>query len=823
MLRTQDLGGAWTLRVDAGGPTALSPEATALLGRDIPATVPGAVHADLLAAGLIPDPNRDADELAVAWVGRTDWSLERTVPLARRDAERIDLVFDGIDTVARIDLDGRTIGSTRNMHRRYRFDVTDAIRDDSSLALHFTSAYTEAHREEAALGTRPNSYYPEPFNFLRKMACSFGWDWGLTLVTAGIWRRVRLESWSTARIAEIRPLTDFDGERGILNLHAEIERTEAGRDEALDIVVRVAGVERIARLDAGQTEIRVDIVIDGAEPWKPQGYGEPHLHLLEVLLRDGDRRLDARTARIGFRRVVLDRSVDATGRRFTFVVNGVPVFVKGVNWIPESVLPGTVSRPDYERRLTQALEANVNFVRVWGGGVYESDDFYDVCDELGLLVWQDFLFSCAAYPEEEPIRSEVLAEARDNVTRLSGHPSLILWNGNNENLWLHEEKQWAGMTGGTLTWGERYYREWLPAIVADLDPSRPYSEGSPWSGSWDHHPNDPDHETMHSWDVWNEDDYLEYRATTPRFMAEFGWQAPPAWRTFRDAISDEPLAPDSPGVLHHQKAEDGNGKLARGIARHFPEPATFDAWHYLAQLNQADAVSTGIRHWRSHWPHTAGAVVWQLNDLWPVTSWSAIDGAGRLKPLYFALRESFDDRILTIEPRGDDLVLHLVNDTDQEWDASAAVSRIDALGSILAVQRASATVAPRSVGAVVVARDVRTFDDAGGELIVAESDGRRALWWGADPKDSTFSPTSETVEVEQVDDGLAITVTAREVMRAVLVQPDRIHPDATVDRGFQNLLPGESVTFTVLSPSRLAAEDARAPYALTHLAAVLAE
>ncbi|TQJ30449.1 glycosyl hydrolase 2 galactose-binding domain-containing protein [Microbacterium sp. SLBN-146] len=823
MLRTQDLGGAWTLRVDPEGPSDLSPQAEALVGQDIPATVPGAVHADLLEAGLILDPNLDANELVVAWVGRADWILTRTLPPFVDDAERTDLVFDGVDTVARIELDGREVGATRNMHRRYRFDVTETARSASSLALHFTSAYTEAERVEAALGTRPNSYYPEPFNFLRKMACSFGWDWGLTLVTAGVWRGARLESWSTARIAELRPLTDFDGTTGTLSLHVEIERTERGRDHDIDLVVRIADIETVVRVKTGRGDVVVDIEVDGAVPWNPRGYGDPHLYALDVTLRDGDDILDSRSTRVGFRRIELDRSPDASGTRFTFAINGTPVFIKGVNWIPESVLPGTLSRSDYARRLAQARDANVNFVRVWGGGIYESDDFYDICDEQGILVWQDFLFSCAAYPEEEPIRSEVLAEARDNVSRLAGHPSLILWNGNNENLWLHEEKNWADMEGGTLTWGERYYREWLPEIVAELDPSRPYSAGSPWSGSWVHHPNDPDHETMHSWEVWNEVDYVDYRTTRPRFMAEFGWQSPPAWRTLRDAISDDPLAPDSPGVLHHQKAEDGNGKLARGIARHLPEPASFDAWHYLAQLTQVEAVTTGIRHWRSSWPHTAGAVVWQLNDLWPVTSWAAIDGAGRLKPLYFALRDTFADRILTIEPHQDDLVLHVVNDTDHDWDATVTLTRIDTSGRILAEQITSTTVPLRSVGAVALTPALTAFGPSRGELIVADAGGRRAYWWDADPKDLPLAQTNETIDVMSVADGLEITVVAREVLRGVLVQPDRIHPEATVDRGFQTLLPGESATFRVHCPDVLSAESVHAPYVVTHLDAVLRE
>lgn len=820
MLSTTDLVGAWTLGVDAAGPTPLTDEARNLVGRDIPATVPGAVHADLQRAGLIPNPNLDDNENAVAWVGRTDWTLQRSVVVPEVGAERVDLVFEGIDTVARIEVDDENLGSTRNMHRTYRFDVTQFAGRSAELAVHFTSAYTEAEAMQVELGRRPNAY-PEPFNYIRKMACSFGWDWGLTLVTAGLWRPVRLEAWSTARIASVRPLVDFDGSTGTLDARIAIERTGPGATRDLVARVSVAGVSVEAQIAAGADEIVVRLEVPDVEPWNPRGYGQPTLHDLEIILKDGDRELDADRRRIGFRRLELDRSFDAVGSQFTFVVNGRRVFAKGVNWIPDSVLPGTLTRVDYERRLRQAFDANVNLVRVWGGGIYEDHAFYDVCDELGLLAWQDFLFACASYPEDEPLKGEILAEARDNVVRLSGHPSLILWNGNNENLWLHEVTEWEKQEGGTLPWGERYYLEWLREIVAELDPSRPYSDGSPWSGSWDYEPNDPDHQTMHSWEVWNREDYLNYRDSAPRFMSEFGWQAPPAWRTLRDAVTDEPLTPVSPGVLHHQKAEDGNGKLERGLAAHFPVPADLDAWHYLTQLNQVDAVRTGVMHWRAHWPHTAGAVIWQLNDLWPVTSWAAIDGEGRFKPLYFAMKEMFADRAISIEPRDGKFDLVAINDSDVSWSGEASVLRITGTGQIQARVDLHLDVPARAVKRVPLDGPVGTFDDAAAELLVANFRGARAYRFGAEPKDSNLVQLPPIIEVTEVAGGLDVTVIARTVTRDILVQPDRIHPSATVDRGFQTLLPGESVTFEVRAEQPLSTSDAETGYAVTHLAAVL--
>lgn len=822
MLHKTDLGGEWTLQVDTDGPTSIPVEAAALTGHRIPATVPGAVHADLRRADLIPDPNLDDNEKVVAWVGRTDWSLQRKVGILAGDAERVDLVFEGIDTVAQIEVDGVEIGRTRNMHRSYRFDVTEFAGAERDLMVRFTSAYTEAEKWQAELGRRPNAY-PEPFNYVRKMACSFGWDWGLTLVTAGLWRPVRLESWSTARIASVRPLVDVDGNTGVLEAHIEVERTSTGASRELTATVAVAGVSSTVVLPAGRNEILVRLEVPDVKPWNPRGYGEPNLYDVAVtLLDDQQTELDVAHRRVGFRRVELDRSFDEVGSQFTFVINGKRIFAKGVNWIPDSVLPGTLTRGHYERRLREAYDANVNLVRVWGGGIYEDHAFYDVCDELGLLTWQDFLFACASYPEDEPLKGEILAEARDNVTRLSAHPSLALWNGNNENLWLHEVTHWEDQEGGQLPWGERYYLEWLPHIVTQLDPSRPYTDGSPWSGSWDYEPNDPNHQTMHSWEVWNREDYVNYRDSAPRFMSEFGWQAPPAWRTIRDAVKDEPLTPESPGVLHHQKAEDGNGKLERGLAPHFPVPADFDAWHFLTQLNQVDAVRTGVMHWRSNWPHTAGAVIWQLNDLWPVTSWAAIDGEGRYKPLYFAMKEMFAERAISIEPRpagGFDLTV--MNDTDEPWRGEASILRIDGIGNVLARQEVPVHAEARSVQREVLDDNVAVFGDASAELLVANLRGSRAYRFGAEPKDSTIQEESPRVSVAKVAGGLDITVTALTIARDVLVQPDRIHSRAVVDRGFLTLLPGESALFRVRADVELNVEDADQPYAVTSLGAVL--
>ncbi|MHB9758244.1 glycoside hydrolase family 2 protein [Streptomyces sp. BYX5S] len=758
-------------------------------GTEVPARVPGCVHTDLLAAGLIPDPYIGTNEDEVAWVGRRSWTYARDVDGAQDGHERVDLVFDGLDTAATLTLDGRRLGRTRNMHRSYRFDVTGR---SGELRVAFASAYEEADAVRQLTGERPN-VYPAPSQYIRKMACAFGWDWGPTVVTAGMWRPVRIERWSTARLARVRPLvTVVDGTTGRVELRVDVERSAGGADRTLTARASVAGARTHATFEGDTVTLTLDV--PDADLWWPRGYGEQPLYDVELTLLADTEELDTWQHRVGFRTIELDRSADTHGTGFTFVVNGVRVFVRGINWIPDDVLPSRVTPERYRTRLTQAADANIDLVRVWGGGIYEDDAFYDACDELGLMVWQDFPFACSAYPEEQPLRGEVEAEARENVCRLMPHPSLVLWNGNNENLWGFRDWGWEGELAGD-SWGEGYYLGVLPRIVAELDPTRPYTAGSPWSGSWDHHPNDPDHGTFHSWEVWNRLDYTEYRSDVPRFVAEFGWQAPPAMATLRRALPGERLAPDSPGMLHHQKAEDGNGKLDRGLARHFAPPVgDFDRWHYLTQVVQARAVATGIEHWRANWPRCAGAVVWQLNDCWPVSSWSAIDGDGRLKPLHHELRRVYADRLLTLQPADDVPELVLSNLGAEPWTATVTLRLMRADGSLAGQTRLQATAGARRVTRVAVPRELVPAAGSAKEFLVADADGLRALHFAVRDRDFGYPEPRFTVAVETVGgdpDTVDVVVTAQTLVRDLLLQPDRVAPHARADQGLATLLPGE--------------------------------
>ncbi|MFC7843603.1 glycoside hydrolase family 2 protein [Streptomyces sp. NPDC057382] len=756
----------------------------------VPATVPGCVHTDLLAAGLLEDPYLDSNEETQHWIGDSDWRYTTRLALVASPADRTEIVFDGLDTVAEVSLNGRLLARTRNMHRGHRIDLTGQSPGEHELSVVFRAARDHALAVRDQVGERPN-VYDEPFQYIRKMACNFGWDWGPTLLTAGIWKDVRLERWSLARLGRVRPQVTVDQGTGEVLVLVDLERAGDG-DEDLLVSARIGDVSTTVTVPAGELSARVRLSVPDVELWWPHDMGAQPLYDLAVRLADRDgEALDEWSRRVGFRTVEVRTTPDEHGTPFTFVVNGTEIFVRGVNWIPDDCFPSRITPDRLRARARQAVEANVNLLRVWGGGMYESDDFYSVCDELGILVWQDFLFACSAYPEEAPLWDEVAAEAEENVVRLMPHPSLVLWCGNNENIWGHEDWGWKEELGGR-TWGRGYYTDLLPGIVAELDATRAYWPGSPYSGSEHIHPNDPAHGATHIWRVWNELDYAEYRAYAPRFVAEFGFQGPPNWSTLTRAVHDDPLLPDSAGVLAHQKADDGNGKLARGMASHLPEPRDTDDWHYLTQLNQARAVTFGLEHFRSLAPLCRGAIVWQLNDCWPVTSWAAIDGDGGRKPLWYAMRRAYAARLLTVQPRPGGLAVVAVNDGRDPWAGRVRLQRLSFDGTVLAEDSADASVAPGATVTLDLPADLVACGERTSEVLVAAFGTERALWFFAEDRELDLPCAAFSVAAAQRQDGVELTVTATGPVRGLVVQADRLDPEAEADDQVIDLLPGEA-------------------------------
>lgn len=790
----RELHEGWTLHL-LGGPA--PDDLDAALRAGVQATVPGVVHTDLLAAGLIPDPYVDDNESATSWIGECAWEYRTRFDAPREPATRRDLVADGLDTVATIELNGVRLGSTVNQHRGYRWDVARLLRPvDNELVVTFRSALDYARERESVLGPRPHSYV-HPFNAIRKTACNFGWDWGPALVTAGIWKRIGVESWSGVRIAAARPLVRIGDDRREVDARIDLE-WDGEAAEAAEVRVRVGDAVESRRVEPGTTELAVVVAVPGARLWWPRGYGDQPLYPVEIAV--GPARW---TGRVGFRQVELDVGADADGSRFAVLVNGEPVYVRGANWIPDDTFFPRDTRESLAARIADATDAGMNLLRVWGGGNYESDAFYDECDERGVLVWQDFLLACAAYSEDPELWDEFEAEAREAVTRLSTHPSLALWNGGNENIWGYVDWNWRSRLDGA-TWGEGYYLELFPRIVAELAPGTPYSPGSPYGFSRYVHPNDPAHGTTHIWDVWNQVDYSVYRGYRPRFVSEFGFQGPPAWSTLFSVVHDEPADPYGPTMLVHQKANDGNGKLERGLGGHIASPTTIDDWHWATQLNQARAVAFGIEHFRSLHPLNQGSIVWQLNDCWPVISWAAVDSLGHRKPLWHALQRVYADRLVSIQPRAGGLVLAAHDDSAEPWATDGVLRRIALDGQELARHECRIEVAARGSAAIEVPHPLATPSSVARELLVADlATGERAVWCFAEDPELALDPRPVDARAEAGDGHYRVTVTARSFAKDVTLLVDRVHPAARVDRALVTLLPGESAEFRIDAPPGL--------------------
>lgn len=802
-MKHTSLHDGWTLALSgAGVPSGLEAQ--------IPATVPGVVHTDLMEAELIAHPFLGTNESSAQWIAEVDATYRTTFDWVDTGDDRVDLLAEGLDTVATITLNGTEVARTRNQHRSYRFDVRELLRPTGNeLEVRFGAPMREAREAESRIGAKPLVADALPYNALRKMACNFGWDWGPTLTTSGIWRPIGLVAWSTARIAQAVPHATVDVQgNGQLALSVDVE---CFGDAHLEAEVRVFGPDgRLAAAVEAHpihgSSVELSLMVDQPDLWWPRGHGAQPLYGVELRILCDGREIDSWIRDIGFRTVELRMDADEHGTGFTIAINGAPIWIRGANWIPADAFPSRLNDADYIRGVKDVVEGGMNMIRIWGGGLFESEALYTACDREGILVWQDFLFACAMYSEDAELWDEVEAEARENVARLATHPSLVIYNGSNENIegfhnWGFKERLAPGES-----WGRGYYEDLLPRVLAEVDGTRPYIPSSPFNPVNDALPTDPDHGPVHSWKVWFTLDYPTYRDAIPRFVAEFGFQAPAAWSTLIPAVQDETPAPDSPGMAVHQKSIDGNHKLSLGWTGHLPEPTTFDDWYFTTQLAQVRAITTGVSHWRSHAPRNSGYLIWQLNDCWPAVSWALVDHDGRRKPLWYALRELNAARVMLLQPRDAGVALIVSNDTDDVWQSPVTVSRMDVAGKRLASEVVEVDVAPRGKATVLLSAALHEPSESGREFLLAESTEdavERAWWWFAEDVDTRYPTPELQAGVIRTGQGYDVTITADTLIKEVALFPDRLSPDAFVDRLLITLLPGESATFHVTTSAEL--------------------
>lgn len=638
----------------------------------LPAEVQGGAHTDLLRAGRIPDPFVGDNEKKTQWVAESDWEYARRFEvdgdLLKMD--RVFLVCDGLDTLASVTVNGHVVGKAENQFRQYRWDVRKVLKaGENEISVAFRSPVKYAIERNTA---RPLPDVNNPLAggpYLRKAPSHFGWDWGPKLPAVGIWQDVRLEGCNTARLDDVHVRQKHANGAVMLTVSVKAERYNRK-----GLGVRVNLISPEGNVQSAETKLSGDkgsVAIDVAAPqlWWPNDMGEQPLYRVDVALTQGGATADERTYRVGLRTAELRQAKDEWGESFTFVINGVPVFGKGSNWIPADTFNTRITREQVDHLLGSAARAHHNMVRVWGGGFYESEDFYDLCDKYGLLVWQDFQFACAGYPwDEKDYVENVHEEVRDNVRRLRHRASLVLWCGNNEI-----ETAWADWGWNTpknkpiIKAYEKFFHHTLPAWVKEEDPDLPYWPSSPSSGDFMKEPNGLKKGDVHQWQVWHANKpFSQYRETPARFVSEFGFQSLPEMATIESFARPEDYNITSYIMEHHQRSPVGNEKIILYLLDHFRLPKDFESMVYLSMILQAEAMRTGVEFWRRH-PATSGALYWQLNDCWPVISWSGIDYFGRWKALHYASRRFFDPVMMSIEDDGTKMRVCVTNDNREAW------------------------------------------------------------------------------------------------------------------------------------------------------------
>ena len=812
-------------------------------GRDhggwLPATVPGCVHTDLLANKKIADPFVGTNEKDQQWIDKEDWEYRTTfaVDPALLSRDRIELELQGLDTYAEVFVNGVSVLTADNMFRSWRVAVKAHLQaGQNTLLVHFRSPITHVKAAYDRLGyvlpASNDQATPMVSMFTRKAPYHYGWDWGPRFVTSGIWRPVRLEAWDVARIDDVQVVqTALTDARATLRVKTTVVAAHAGRAR---VALELAGGAALAAVDAtlktGRNLLEAEVAIDHPERWWPNGLGEQHLYTIDAHLAvDGVAR-DARAVRVGLRTLQVVHRNDKDGKSFTIEVNGAPVFMKGANYIPSDSFVDRVTPARYRWLVQSAADAHMNMLRVWGGGIYEDDRFYELCDELGILVWQDFMFACSMYPGDAPFIENVRQEAIENVRRLRNHPSLALWAGNNEIEaawagWGWQKKFHLGKAAQEKIWRayQRVFHEVLPRVVGEHDPGRFYTRSSPSANDDKVPANKLGFGDMHYWGVWHaEAPYSDYVPNTSRFMSEYGFQSFPELASVARYATPADRDIESPVMLAHQRHPRGNQLVRTYMDRDFRRPKDFASFLYVSQVLQATVIGYAAEAHRRRMPYNAGSLYWQLDDCWPVASWAGIDYFGRWKALHYAARRFFAPILLSTieEGTGARAQVRIYGISDRRTDTLARLTLrlLDFDGHELWRQKGDGNGDGHGDGAVklaanasgVIASRARVEALHGADparvVLVAELSPpggggprlARSLFYFTKTKDLALPDPELAVTVTPHADGqgAAVRVTARRLARDVrlIATPAPARPEEMFSDNYFDLLPGESIT-----------------------------
>ncbi len=808
-----------------------------------PARTPGCIHTDLRRHGLISVPFYGENEKALQWIERLDWCYRTrfAVDAALKAETEIELVFDGLDTLATVTLNGMVVGRTENMFCGYRFAVGPLLKlGENSLEIVFANTLDYLCQHEAWQPVKERNDPVGGRSRIRKEQCQYSWDWGPRFVTCGVWRPVRLEATSGNRLASVRVQQTHAADGSVtIALHPDLARADA--NARYRVSFRHDDVETVS-LSAPAPAAALNWRIAEPALWWPAGQGEQPLYELRVELLDAHgASADTWSRRIGLRTIELVREKDPAGESFFFRVNGRAIFAKGANWIPDHAFVNECTRETYEDRLQSAVAAHMNMVRVWGGGVYEHDLFYELCDELGLLVWQDFMFACALYPGAPEFCELVRAEAEHQVRRLRHHASLALWCGNNEipmlDILVAELRADAEKRANY----ERVFHGVLPDGVTAADPATSYWPSSPWTPvEFSADANFEGAGDTHYWEVWHARAPVKsYEKLQTRFCSEFGMQSYASAELAATFCPPEALNVFSKVMESHQKNGGGNANMLHYMAQRYRYASGYANLAYLSQLNQAYCMKVGIEHFRHRTPHTMGALYWQLNDCWPVASWSSLEFGGRWKALHHEARRFFAPSLVYLRTPGDVEIgrynevvnsistyeIFLIHDAPEPQPGRVRWSVRDLSGMPLGAEEShDVTLQPRTVvraGACTL-RDVAPHVACEHVYLRAELLDRTGAVISCQtayftvPRFIEFSDPQIDTDVRDLGQGLA-EITLRSVTLAPAVALGSGTADVRLSDNWFDLHAGEPRRVTARLPEGTSVDDLRAALTVTSL------
>ncbi|WP_016778679.1 beta-mannosidase [Anaerophaga thermohalophila] len=802
----------------------------------MPAKVPGTVHSDLMANGVIEDPHYRMNEDDVQWIEDEDWIYRTTFNVDESllsGPDVIELAFKGLDTYADVFLNDTKILEADNMFVGWHVDVREnLVEGENELRIYFHSPVKEgmkklkeleytipAVNEQAPEGERTNV-------FTRKAPFHYGWDWGPRLVTSGIWKPVVLKAWSKAVIEDIYVQTDqADEQTAKVSGYVTISTTKSGKYAIeLELDGVSDGFSKNVELKQGTNEIPFELEVNDPKLWWTNGLGEPHLYSFNFSLKDEIRLLDTHQLNYGIRTLKLVQEPDETGHTFYFELNGIPVFMKGANVIPSETLTPLITKQRYQRLINNAVEANMNMIRIWGGAIYGDNYLYELCDENGILVWQDFMFACALQPGDEDHLENIRKEAEYNVKRLRNHPSLALWCGNNENFHGWHEWGWKEMYEPDVrdfVWNtyEKIFHEILPGAVEKYDPQRAYWPSSPmgYGGTKANRKSGDEHD----WTIWfGQKPFSAYEEDVPRFVSEYGLQSFPSMHTIRQFTEKQDESYDSEVMRHRQRGRmpyirpgfDGNDMIKWYMEQYYDVPDSFENFVYVSQLLQAKAYKTAIEAHRRNKPHCMGSLYWQLNDSWPTISWSTVDYYGRWKASHYFVREANEP--IMISPVNEDgkVRVYAVNDYLQSISGELFVKLIDFEGNILFSEEVEAEV-PANSSKIIFENSLAEKADghelnslllsvefqSGGQIIADN------LLYFERPKALELPETKIEISSVKTPDGYSVTVSSKNLAKNVFLDT----PDGSghFSDNYFDILPGESVVVDLETDKDLDVEN----------------